>query len=280
MLKLSPKSQNYYLACAPRNDEFLFFSSLRGRSRQSAKGRSVKIISVAGIKIRLTKKRIKNLTLRIHPLPILPDQTPQSEVRISAHFRLSLEKIKKFIAANIEWIKAKQIEVANRKIIPPLKFISGEKHFLWGKSFELRVLENTEKKAVVINGKFLELRLKKSSELKEKIKVIDGFYRQQLNEIIPDFITKYERKMSVKVVEFRLRKMKTRWGTCNIKARRIWISLELAKRPIQCLEFIIAHEMTHLLERKHNKRFFALMDKFMPNWRVWDEELRKLFHPL
>ena len=96
-----------------------------------------------------------------------------------------------------------------------------------------------------------------------------------MNEKIPDLIAKYEKEMTVKVAEFRIKKMKTRWGTCNVKERRIWITLELAKRSLGCLEMLITHEMTHLLERKHNKRFFALMDKFMPNWRDWDRELKE-----
>jgi predicted metal-dependent hydrolase len=238
-------------------------------------------IEVAGITFHLVQKRIKNLHLRIHPLKISaaqnlisPQQTTQSEARISAPLRFSLEKIKKFIISNIDWIKAKQIEISKREIIAPMQFISGEKHFLWGKSFELRVLENAKKNGVLLNENFIELHLKKVSSLLQKTKIIDDFYRRQLAEVIPNFIAEYEKKMSVKVAEFRLKKMKTRWGTCNPKARRIWLSLELAKRQIECVEFIIVHEMTHLLERKHNRRFFALMDKFMPNWRLQDKVLK------
>jgi predicted metal-dependent hydrolase len=140
-------------------------------------------------------------------------------------------------------------------------------------TYELKLLEKSRSNQVLINENFLELHVKKTSTLKTRQKIIDDFYRKNLSEKIPQFIAQYEPQMNVKVGEFRIKKMKTRWGTCSIKERRIWIALELSKRPISCLEFIVVHEMTHLLERKHNKRFFALMDKFMPNWRLWQKEL-------
>ena len=224
-------------------------------------------IEIEGIPISLLQKRIRNLHLRII--------APQGEVRVSAPLRISLTYIKKFITERIEWIKEKQIEIRNRKIFAPPKFISGEKHYFFGKEFELQLIENSRSNKVLINDNFLELHVKKISELKQRRKIIDDFYRKNLNEKIPDLIAKYEKEMNVKVAEFRIKKMKTRWGTCNVKERRIWITLELAKRSLGCLEMLITHEMTHLLERKHNKRFFALMDKFMPNWRDWDRELKE-----
>ncbi len=111
--------------------------------------------------------------------------------------------------------------------------------------------------------------------MQQKRKILDEFYRAELKKIIPKFIQKYEQKMRVKVEEFGVKKMKTRWGTCNAKARRIWLNLELAKKPIQCLEFIITHEMVHLLERNHSKKFYELMDKFMSDWKIWKEKLNK-----
>ncbi len=227
----------------------------------------LKQIEIAGISILLSQKRIRNLHLRIMP--------PTGEVRVSAPLRLSLAKIKEFVLKRIDWIKENQIVIRNRKIVAPLQFISGENHLVFGKNFELKLFENSKSNQVVVSENFLELHVKKTSNLERRKKILEDFYRANLREKIPELIAIYEPKMKVKVAEFGIKKMKTRWGTCNPKARRIWLSLELAKRPIECLEFIVIHEMTHLLERKHNKRFFALMDQFLPSWRVCQAELRE-----
>lgn len=212
------------------------------------------------------------MNLRIYP--------PQGRVRVAAPTRLSFKAIQAFIISKIVWIKAKQIEVKNRKIAPKLEFISGENHYFFGKKYLLEVLENQPKNAVKLEGEVIKICGKKTLNIKEREKLLDGFYRVELRKIIPQYIAIYQEKMLVNVAEFQIKKMKTRWGTCNSKARRIWISLELAKRPIECLEFIIVHEMTHLLERKHNKRFYALMDKFLPSWRECEKQLRQLGHSI
>jgi len=226
-----------------------------------------KQIEIEGISILLLQKRIRNLHLRILP--------PTGEVRVSAPVRLSLMQIEKFVKERLEWIRDKQIEVKNRKIIAPPKFISGEIHNFFGEKFELKLLENSKLNSVVINENFLELRAKKTTTILQREKILDDFYRKNLAEKIPDLIKKYEEKMDKKVAEFRIKKMTTRWGTCNVRARRIWFSLELAKKPIECLEMIVVHEMTHLFERGHNKKFYALMDHFFFQWRAWDKLLHR-----
>lgn len=233
---------------------------------------TTKQIVIDGVEIEIVQKRMKNMNLRIYP--------PQGRVRVAAPNRLSFKAIQTFIISKITWIKAKQIEVQNRKVAPKLEFISGENHSFFGKKYLLEVLENQPKNAVKLEGETIKIRSKKTLNIKEREKLLDGFYRVELRKIIPQYITIYQEKMLVNVAEFQIKKMKTRWGTCNSKARRIWISLELAKRPIECLEFIIVHEMTHLLERKHNKRFYALMDKFLPSWRECEKQLRQLGHSI
>ncbi len=233
---------------------------------------TTKQIVIDGVEIEIVQKRMKNMNLRIYP--------PQGRVRVAAPTRLSFKAIQAFIISKIVWIKAKQIEVKNRKIAPKLEFISGENHCFFGKKYLLEVLENQPKNAVKLEGELIKIFSKKTLNIKEREKLLDGFYRVELRKIIPQYITIYQEKMLVNVAEFQIKKMKTRWGTCNSKARRIWISLELAKRPIECLEFIIVHEMTHLLERKHNKRFYALMDKFLPSWRECEKQLRQLGHSI
>ncbi len=225
-----------------------------------------KQIEIEEISIQLLQKRIRNLHLRILP--------PLGEVRVSAPVRLSLVEIKRFVTERLDWIRAKQIEVRARKIIAPSKFISGEIHDFFGEKFELRVVENSKSNSVLIDENFLELRAKKTTTILQRKKILDDFYRVNLAEKIPALATKYEEKMGKKVAEFRIKKMTTRWGTCNVRDRRIWLSLELAKKPIECLEFIVVHEMTHLFERGHNKKFYALMDQFFPQWKLWDAKLK------
>jgi predicted metal-dependent hydrolase len=222
-----------------------------------------KEILVEEIVVNLLQKRIKNIHLRIC--------SPDGEVIVSAPLRVSLGEIKKFISSKIDWIKAKQIEVKNRKITPPLKFISGEKHFLWGREFELQVVENSDKNAVLLKRNFLEIHAKKSAN---KLNLIEDFYRSQLLQEVPSLIAEYEKKVGKKISKFGIKKMKTRWGSCNPKERRIWLNLELAKKPIECLEFIVAHEMAHLLQANHSKKFYAVMDDLLPSWRAADAILK------
>ena len=230
-----------------------------------------KQLEIAGINFRLFQKRMRNLRLRII--------APHGEVRVSAPLRCSLVQIKKFVLERIDWIKKHQLEIRSRKIISPLKFISGEKHFILGEEYLLEVVESDLKrvvKPIIIKDQVMELHIKKGLTKIEKSKILNNWHRAQLKKIIPNLIAYYEPKMGVKVAEFGVKKMKTRWGTCSLQARRIWINLELAKRPMKCLELIVVHEMVHLLERNHNKRFYALMDKFMPDWKVWQDKLKEL----
>ena len=233
-------------------------------------------IEIAGIKIFLTQKRIRNLHLRI--------SAPDGEVRVSAPLRYGLTRLREFILQKIEWIKKNQIKIRKLrdegKIILPKKFISGEEHYFFGEKFLLELVQNSTANkilfkisgAAVSRENVIELHVKKLSNFAQRQKLMDNFYRKHLKEIVPEMIAKYEEKMGVAVAEFRVKKMKTRWGTCNARARRIWLSLELAKKPLGFLESTVVHEMVHLLERGHNKKFYGLMNKFMPEWQIWDKK--------
>lgn len=229
-------------------------------------------IEVGGIKILLTQKRIRNLTIRI--------SLPNAEVKVSAPFHCSLAKINEFIFQKLAWIKKHQNQIQrlreSGKIIMPSKFISGEEHYFFGQKLTLNLVHNSPKNRVEIVDDVINLYVKNLSNFKQRQKLVDDFYRSEIKKIIPQIIAKYEEKMAIKISDFGVKKMKTRWGTCNIKSKFIWLNLELAKRPTQFLESVIVHEMVHLFERKHNKNFYALMDKFMPNWREIDNQFRNL----
>lgn len=129
-------------------------------------------------------------------------------------------------------------------------------------------------KVQLIGNATLELRVKPSADFQSRQKIMYDWYREQLKSRIPSLIQKWQPVMDVKVNEWRIKHMKTRWGSCNINAGRIWLNLELAKKPATCLQYIVVHEMAHLLERRHNARFRNLMDKFLPDWRIYEKELK------
>ena len=222
-------------------------------------------IIIGDIQIDVVLKRIKNIHLSVHP--------PDGRVRISAPAKMDFNRIRSFAFSKIEWIKKKQKKIQNRVTLPPKQFITGETHFFLGKSYDLNVFEGKIKPDVVLNENSIDLYVKKNSDIRNRFSVLESWYRYNLNIIALELIRKWEKIMDVSIDEFRIKKMKTRWGTCNRKAKRIWLNSELAKRPIQSIEYIVVHELIHLLERNHNERFYALMTNFLPDWKSYRKEL-------
>ena len=207
--------------------------------------------------------------MRIRILP------PSAEVKVSAPLRANQETIKKFIIQKIEWIKLNRQKILSQKFEAPKKFLDGEFHEFFGEKFLLKISKDAARPRLLFKDQAFALQSKKHLNFEQRKKLFDTFYRKELKKIVPSFIENLEKKMHVKVQEFGVKKMKTRWGTCNAKARRIWINLELAKKPLACLEYLIAHEMIHFFESNHNKKFFAHLDFFLPNWRDEEKKLRE-----
>lgn len=224
-----------------------------------------KLIEIAGIKVIFTQKKMRSISIRI--------SLPEVEVRVSASPRYSLVQVEEFVLSKIEWIKKSRARllklIDEGKIKLPPKLVSGEEHYFFGEKIRLEVIKNSAANHLVRKAEVLELCVKGQSNFKQRQKILDDFYRQNLREAIPNLIKKYEEKMGVKVAEFGIKKMKTRWGTCNVRDHRIWLNLELAKKSPKFLESIVVHEMTHLLEANHSKKFYQLMDRFMPDWSIW-----------
>jgi predicted metal-dependent hydrolase len=213
-------------------------------------------------------KDIKNIHLSVYP--------PTGRVRIAAPSRLDLETIRMFAISKLSWIKKQQTKLRNQEREAPREFKTRESHYYLGKRYLLQVLETENKPSVSIKHNKLLLQVKPNTDLQNKQVLLQEWYREQLKNLVPKYISKWEEKMQVKVSEFGIKKMKTKWGTCNREAKRIWINLELAKKPLECLEYIVVHEMVHLLERNHNDRFISYMNKFLPQWRHYKEELNRL----
>ncbi|MCF6464881.1 M48 family metallopeptidase [Clostridium sp. Cult2] len=227
-------------------------------------------IIINDIEIELTKKNIKNLHLSVHP--------PDGKVKISAPKNMDDDAIRLFAISKLSWIKKQQKKFKNQDRQPEREFVSGESHYFLGQGYILNVVyTNKRRQGVKIrNKKYMDLYVRENTPKYLRERVMTEWYRKELKKLIPPLIEKWEPIMGVKVNEFSVKLMKTRWGTCNPTAKRIWLNLELAKRDPICLEYIVVHEMVHLLERSHNERFVAYMDKFMPNWRALKAELNGL----
>jgi len=220
------------------------------------------------IKIELIQKSIKNVHLSILP--------PHGNVRIAAPLHLSKETIRLYATSKLSWIKKQQKKIRSQERESKREFINKETHYFQGRKYLLRVFEVDKPAKVVVNKKHIDLYVRPRTGTKQRQILLNEYYRNELKELVAEYIEKWEKKIPVKVRDFGIKRMKTRWGTCNIEAKRIWINLELAKKPLQCLEYIVVHEMVHLLERKHNERFMAYLNKFMPRWRSYREELNRL----
>ena len=221
-------------------------------------------LSLGGIPVEVTRKNIRHLYLRVCPRT--------GTVRISAPRGAGRDRVSEFARQRAEWIKKHRSKRPERAR-PPLKYVTGETHYFRGRAFVLEAEDHDGPPEVSLRGGYLNLKVRKGSGIEKRKQVMDGWYRERLKEKIPPLIGKWEKKAGVKVNEWRIRKMKTRWGTCSVNKRRIWFNLELMKKPAECLEYIVVHEITHLLEPRHDKRYRALMDGFMPGWRERKKEL-------
>ncbi len=222
-------------------------------------------IEIEGIEIEVTRKPIKNLYVRV--------KRRNGMVKVSCPTRVSERHLIRFIVSRISWIKDQKEKVNRINAKPKLDYVSGEKHSFLGREYLLEVKKGAPKSGVFLEGDSLVMGIRGKDTLDKRVRLLENWYRARLKEMIQNLIHHYEPIMDVKVQEFGVKKMKTRWGTCNIKDQRIWLNLELAKKSFDCLEMVVVHEMVHLLERLHNKRFYSLMDKFMPDWSKANTEL-------
>ncbi len=232
---------------------------------------STEAITVKDLTVQVLRKKVKNLNLRVYP--------NEKKIRVSVPKRIPKNEIVQFIQKKYPWIKEKLSKPRNKPSQKPLKYTSGEKHSIWGRDYTLQIIERSKPPHVFLcEDDTVVLQVRPGSTLEKKKSVLKEWYRAELKNKIPDLIEKWERPMEVEVREFGVKQMKTRWGTCNIRDRRIWLNLELAKKKPELLEYVVVHEMIHLLERLHNKRFYRLMASFLPNWRELELDLNGKNH--
>ncbi len=225
-------------------------------------------IEVSGIHVEIVRKDIKNLHLGVYP--------PYGRVRVAVPHRLDDEAVRLAVISKLGWIRRRQKEFGAQPRQSERELLTGESHYYKGHRYLLDVIGQDAPPAIRLrNNRTLELRLRPGSSRDKRNEVLQSWYRERLREQIPVLLARWEPRVGVKVAEARIKKMKTRWGSCNIQARRIWLNIELVKKPPECLEYILVHEMVHLLERRHNDRFRELMDSAMPAWRFYRDQLNQ-----
>jgi len=222
-------------------------------------------ITVSGLPILIVRKAIKNLHLGVYP--------PHGRVRVAAPLGVSNEAVRLAVIGKLGWIKRQRARFEAQPRQTRREMVDGESHYLLGQRYRLRVIEHHGAGKVVRNRATIELRVGPKTGAEERDQILQRWYRKELKALIPPMLEKWQPIMGVLVADWGVKKMKTKWGSCNKDARRIWLNLELAKKSVRCLEYIVVHEMAHLLERHHNDRFRALMDQFIPRWRSRREEL-------
>lgn len=228
----------------------------------------MQLLELGNIKVEVIKKDIKNVHLSVYP--------PTGRVRISAPIRLDIETIRTFAITKLDWIKKQQAKYENQSRETPREYLNRESHYYNGKRYLLKIIELRESPKVVLKHSEIELQIRPNTPTDKRKTVLNNWYRKEMKKIIPKLIIKWESKMNIVVNEYGIKMMRTKWGSCNGTAKRIWLNLELAKKPPKCLEYVLVHEMIHLLERNHNDRFLSLLDEFMPNWRFYKDELSRL----
>jgi predicted metal-dependent hydrolase len=224
-------------------------------------------IDIGGISIDVVFKDIKNLHLSVHP--------PTGRVRISAPERMNLDTIRVYAISKLDWIKKQQKQFQEQERETPRDYIDRESHYLWGRRYLLKVSEKNQAPSVELEHNRMMLTVRPGSGTAKREAVVAAWYRDQLRNAVTPLFEKWESTLGVKVNRIIVRRMKTKWGSCNPISRNIHLNSELAKKPRECLEYIVVHELMHLLEPTHNAAFMILMDKFMPQWQHYRDELNR-----
>jgi predicted metal-dependent hydrolase len=226
-------------------------------------------IEVNGIRVDVVRKDIKNLHLAVYP--------PAGRVRVAAPEHLDDEAVRLAVVSRLGWIRRKQEDYVAQERQSAREMVTGESHYVQGRRYRLDVVEGSGRPSVALrDGRTLQLRVRTGTSPTERDQLLQRWYRRLLRGQVEELLAKWQPIIGVKAADWGIKKMKTRWGTCNSEARRIWINLELAKKPPVCLEYIVVHELVHLIERRHNDRFRELMDRHLPQWRMYRDELNKV----
>src|SRR6266511_292887 len=225
-------------------------------------------IKLSDIAVDVVLKDIKNVHLSVYP--------PTGRVRISAPQRMSIDTIRVFAISKLDWIKQQQTKLREQERETPRDYVERESHYVWGHRYLLTVSESDEPPSIEVKNSRMLLRVRPQADKDKRRTFVEKWYREQLKEAVPPLLARWQPLLDVKVERFFVQRMKTKWGSCIRKARTIRINTELAKKPREGLEYIVVHEMVHLLEPTHNARFTNLLDQFIPQWQHYRDTLNGL----
>jgi predicted metal-dependent hydrolase len=226
------------------------------------------LMVLGSLAVNVVRKDIKNLHLGVYP--------PDGRVRVAVPLAVGDEAVRLAVIGKLGWIRRQQARFEAQARQSPREMVGGESHYFLGRRYRLRVHEQAGPARVVLRGSAtMDLFVRAKSSAVQRELVLQGWYRGQLKLVASGLLTQWEPILEVRAAAWGIRKMKTKWGSCNVPARRVWLNLELAKKPERCIEYIVVHELVHLLERRHNERFVALMDQYLPHWRMLRDELNQ-----
>ena len=225
-------------------------------------------IQIGTIELQLNRKPIKNLHISVLP--------PDGRVRVSAPEKMTDTAIRMAVISRIPWIKKQQSDFARQPRQSDREMLNGESHYLWGRRHRLNVVERAGRHEVKVAPGKMYLYVNTGTSTENRALLLSQYYRSALKLRISELLPPWQQEMGVTANSWGVKKMKTKWGSCNTDAKRIWLNLELAKKPPECLEYILVHELVHLLERRHNEHFKAYMDKHLPDWRERRNLLNKM----
>ncbi|MGJ0510658.1 MAG: M48 family metallopeptidase [Methylocystis sp.] len=225
-------------------------------------------IKIGDITIAVTRKDIKNVHLSVHP--------PDGRVTLAAPTSTRLDVARAYAITRLGWIRAQQEKLTSQAREEPRKYVTRESHYLWGHRYLLNVVHRDGKPSVELERKQITLSVRQGSDIAKRAKVMHDWHKKLLHETIPPLIEKWERKLRVKVQGYFLQRMKTKWGSCNHHRGNIRLNTELVKKPRELLEYVVVHEMAHLIEPNHSERFVTILDKYFPSWLEARAELNAL----
>lgn len=228
-------------------------------------GRLMETLEICGIEVEIERKKIKNLHMYIHP--------PYGNITVSAPLKMSDETITKFVASKIDWIERHQSKFQKQKS-RICHYLNGEEINIWGKKFTLTIIPS-ETKSLIVSGNDALLLIDENSTFEQREKVVNAWYKEQLELVMLEIGEKWEEIMGIKASSYVIRNMQTRWGSCNTSTKKICINLQLAKKSPELLEYVMIHELCHLLEGSHNEVFKSYMDMYLPNWRSLRKRLNE-----
>ncbi len=225
-------------------------------------------LELGGVSVDVVNKDIKNLHLSVYP--------PTGRVRIAAPLHMKLETIRVFAISKLGWIKRQQRHVVSQDREAPREYLERESHYVWGKRYLMKVVESHTPPTIALSHRQLVLSVRPNMGEERRGEILDAWYRAQIRATVPGLLARWEPLIGVKTSRVFVQRMKTKWGSCTPSTRSIRLNTDLAKKPPGCLEYIVVHELVHLLEPTHNVQFTALMDRFLPNWRQLRDDLNRL----